>query len=624
MVTSCEENLNPVPESDRAHRHLAMDSHYEEYPPGGAIEYEVGSSRDQEGVGSFQDQNAFNQTIDWINTKNPQEMALYQRRMVAGQSFKLPDEPTITDAQWESFKGTFMADLSDDVTEKSRSFRYLWEDEEENSSSARPTYGIARNMIQLGQLMKNNKILREDIEYKGLGNDNGIPSATAWQAISDLTVFTPFKVEADATHDAIEPTNENYRKIVDAIVNFITSEYYMDAARIEHPNAAQTGCVPGAIAKLYFADYTDNVKIMRKAYKCGQVLLTSDLSPNFAAGLYPNYTAIMNAVKRRYGRCRTQDTMVDFFRKLDKIFDDKSPFEFKIGMLRNLLKKYYITESADFFVCKDFEDDRNKQRHPESFTPIVATMLHYIGFSKKIDKSRWEHLEKQYHHQINGKPTYKSWHENRQELYKLMDEEIKNKSPRINRIESQSIYNIDADDTIDEMDDDELIAFVRQRRQNYRKRNPSRGGFKQAQRRYDPNVRKSSSFQNQQRSYPKVSKPSFNKSPNYRNISMNDKKDGLRKLLCRNCSRWSGTNKYHLGPYGGTKDSMCPLDDRGRPRPGFKFIGAYYGTEVNAIGVEDYRDIETDGVEYETSVSQIQEPDNFGMDLITQSIGNFE
>ena len=93
-----------------------MDGHqYEDYPP--TIEFE-----------SYQDCND-EKTIDWINTKNPQEMSLYQRRMVAGQSFKLPDEPTISDAQWESFKGTFMSDLNDDVTEKSKSFRYLWEDD---------------------------------------------------------------------------------------------------------------------------------------------------------------------------------------------------------------------------------------------------------------------------------------------------------------------------------------------------------------------------------------------------------------------------------------------------------------------------------------------------------------
>ena len=596
-----------------------MDGQYEDFPPNGAIDHDIGSS--------YQDHEMEN-AIDWINTKNPQEMSLYQRRMVAGQSFKLPDEPKISDAQWESFKGTFMSDLSEDVTEKAKSFRYLWEDEDESPSSARPTYGIARDIIQLAQLLQSNKILREDIEYKGVGHDDGHPSETSWKDISALTSFYPFKIEpGEDGGAAIEPTRKNLREIVDAIVNFITSDYYRDAAKIKHPNHTNTESIPGAIAKLYFEDYTENVKIMRKAYKCGQVLLTSDLSPNFTAGLYPNYSAIMNAVRRRYGRCQTQDTMVDLFKKLDKIFADKSPFEFKIGMLRNLLKKYYITKPEDFFVCKDFEDDRNKQRYPEGFTPIVATLIHYVGFMKDIDKSRWEQLEKDYHHVINGKPTYKSWHENRQELYKLMDEEMKVRKPRINRIEtSNSVYNIDADDTIDEMSDIELVAFVRQRRQNFRKNAPNRGGWKSnTQRRFDPNYRKPNlTTTNPNQTRPKPRPPAIKQNNNYRNIPINEKRDNLRKMLCRNCSRWSGTNKYHFGPYGGTPDSMCPLDDKGRPRNGFKFIRAYYGTDVNEIGVEDYRDLETEGVEYEdSSVNQLQ-PNNFGMELITQSIGSIE
>ena len=107
-------------------------------------------------------------------------------------------------------------------------------------------------------------------------------------------------------------------------------------------------------------------------------------------------------------------------------------------------------------------------------------------------------------------------------------------------------------------------------------------------------------------------------------MNTTEKKDNLRKLLCRNCSRWSGTNKYHQGPYGGTRDSMCPIDDKGRPRAGFKFIGAYFGTDVNEIGVEDYREMETDGIEYEeTSVNTVASY-NYSNDLIYNSIGGFE
>ena len=593
-----------------------MDGHqYEDYPP--TIEFE-----------SYQDYND-EQTIDWINTKNPQEMSLYQRRMVAGQSFKLPDEPTISDAQWESFKGTFMSDLSEDVTEKAKSFRYLWEDEEDNPSSARPSYGVAKDIIQLAKLLENNKILREDIEYRGPGHQDGIPSETAWTTIGNLTSLVIFDIKPEDGQPAPELSNENHRRIIDCIVNFITSDYYVETARKKHPNVAGTDSHPGAIANLYFEDYSENVRIMRKAYKCGQVLLTSDLSPNFTAGLYPSYLATMNAVQRRYGRCRTQDTMVDLFRKMNKVFADQSPFEFKIGLLRNLLKKHYITDRKEFFVCKDFEEDRNKQRHPEGWTPAIATMVHYVSFLKKIDESRWDDLEKEYQRLIQGKLTYRSWHENRQELYKLMDKEAKNKRPGIQHIERAQIYNIDADENIDDMSDEDLIAFIRQRRQNYRKTTNQRPNWKgNSAKKFEPNYRKPTQFK-QPRTKPNTYRPNQTRpqNQNYRNLSRDEKRDGLRKLLCRNCSRWAGENKYHQGPYGGTPDSLCPIDDKGRPRAGFRFIQAYFGSDVNEVGVEDYRILECDGIEYEPTSNQSVngvESHNFSMDLITQSIGNFE
>ena len=109
------------------------------------IEYEFESS--------YQD---YPETIDYsqnyINTKNPSEMTILQRRMAAGQPIKLPDEATISDALWESFKGTFLSDIGDDVTEKAKTFRFLWEDEDDGASSSRPAYGVAKNIMQLAKL----------------------------------------------------------------------------------------------------------------------------------------------------------------------------------------------------------------------------------------------------------------------------------------------------------------------------------------------------------------------------------------------------------------------------------------------------------------------------------------
>ena len=596
-----------------------MDGQYEEYPE--AIDYH------DDRVSEYEDTNY---SQNWINTRNPTEMSILQRRMVAGQPMKLPDEPTVTDAFWESFKGTFLSDLSDDVTEKVKTFRFLWEDEDENASASKPSYGVAKDMIQLGKLMKSNKILRTDIEYRGQGHDDGHPSSHAWTAIGNLTSLQITKVEASEGVEAVEPTVEFHRKIIDNIVNFITGKYYYDKASTEHPNALNTGPEPGTVAQLYFKDYSDNIKIMRKAYKAGQVMLTSDLSPNYCAGFYPDYQATMNAIKRRFGRDQTQDTMIDFFKKLDKAMADKSPHEFKIGLLRGILKKQYVIDPDEFFVCKDFLEDRNLQRHPEEYSPIINTLLQYIIFSRSIDKSRWDAIEKEYHNIIPGKPTYKSWHENRQELYKILDEETKKKRLTVNQIDA-TVYNIEADDAIDDMTDTELVAWVRQKRATYKRGGGGRGQNRPKMppgRRFDPNFRRSAQAPIR-KPFPS---PNIGTKPNYRKMSMEDKRNGLRRLLCRNCSRWAGENRYHQGPYGGTSESKCPYDDKGRPRPGYRFIRAYFGTDVNEIGVEDINAIDDEGCDYEepSNINTINynpyevDRDSYDMTHMHQSIGSIE
>ena len=373
---------------------------------------------------------------------------------------------------------------------------------------------------------------------------------------------------------------------------------------------------------------------MRKAYKAGQVMLTSDLSPNYCAGFYPNYHATMNAIKRRFGRCQTQDTMVDFFKKLDKAIVDKNPHEFKMGILRGILKKQYITDPDDFFICKDFDDDRNVQKYPEGYSPIINTLLQYIIFTRSVDRTRWETIEKEYHNLMNGKPTYQSWHENRQELYKLLDDEVKRRKPTVSQVENNQIYNIDEDDAIDDMSDEDLVAWVRQRRSNFRRGN-GRNNFRPRpgngqNRRFDPNFKRNTQNRprpGQGRTGP-VQRPVNNNNTNnnnYRNYTMNEKRTGLRRMLCRNCSRWAGENRYHPGPFGGTSDSNCPFDDKGRTRPGYKFIRAYYGTAVNEIGVEDFRELEEEGCEFEDD-QQINHfnsnYDSFDMTHFENSIGN--
>ena len=102
---------------------------------------------------------------------------------------------------------------------------------------------------------------------------------------------------------------------------------------------------------------------------------------------------------------------------------------------------------------------------------------------------------------------------------------------------------------------------------------------------------------------------------------MNEKKKRLLSLLCTHCSRHAGRNRYHPGPRGGGPGTMCPYDTRGVLRPGYKFVGSVYDTEISMIEVPDYRDIEMEGLKYEDD-GDVKNVHN-GQQLLTDAIGPF-
>ena len=295
--------------------------------------------------------------------------------------------------------------------------------------------------------------------------------------------------------------------------------------------------------------------------------------------MYSDYQQTLAAVKRRYGRCKTQDTMMDLFRKLDKAITEKTRTEFKVGNIRNIIQKYYVTK--DFPTCKDFEDDCIVQTTKEEYSPMIATLIHFMMFKNSIDKNRWDSVQREYHHTMNGKPSYTTWHENRPELYKIMDDELK-----LNARSHRGINELE--------DENEEISAVQ--RQKQMRRQPQR---QQLQRqRFQPTYNR---------------RPTPQQTAAMKRNTNNDVKKRLQTLLCRHCSKWAGENRYHGGAKGSDPNSSCPYDKNGRLRPGKRFIGKIAGIEVNEVGVEDYRCNEVDDLEYfdpEDEVGEVEdEPD---------------
>ena len=214
----------------------------------------------------------------------------------------------------------------------------------------------------------------------------------------------------------------------------------------------------------------------------------------------------------------------------------------------------------------------------EEYTPIINTLLTYILFDRSIDRSRWESVQREYHHTMNGKPSYIAWHKNRPELYKIMDTELKldGRSNTVNNFEDNDSNDISA-------------VYRRNQRQQPRQQ--------QQKQRFQPGwnppqVRRPQSQQQQ-----------FNQN---RRSSPADIKRRLQSMLCRHCSKWAGENRYHIGPKGGDVHSNCPYDQQGNIRPNKRFVSRIGGKAVNEVEIEDFRSAEDDLEFIEPDVNQVE------------------
>ena len=250
--------------------------------------------------------------IDFLDIKDPKQMAIYQRRMVAGEKIRLPTVPTVPDDLWYTFEHGFMQ-LKDDTGEIAKVFRYFWEPENAEITKYTVPYGVAGNINHIVKMVEAGRITPDDAKV-----DDTAPTATMWDKIKRLTAanYTMVDIKREDT-TTLAKQSDNVLKIIDAIVNFLTNNYYVIPAELE-------GGAHGLIAEMYFADFATNLKIMRQVYSEGKDGLPFDMAAGFKAGMYADYKQTLAAVKRRYGRCKTQDTMMDLFRKLDKALSEKT------------------------------------------------------------------------------------------------------------------------------------------------------------------------------------------------------------------------------------------------------------------------------------------------------------
>ena len=403
-----------------------------------------------------------NDTVNVLDVNDPKHIQMYQKRMLEGRSFRAPSTQEIPDDIWESWRTAFMSGIRDDPKGISKVFKYVWYNDEEALDNSTARFGVAKDVDQLVKMIQTGQLQREEIAYKGYGNVDGHPSKTAWAAIGALTnadyrlVKEEIKDNDGNVTRTLDPLENNKIDIMDQIVVYLTGDFYSTKYTV---NGIITRGEP---LKVYFAQYDEIFKALRAAHEEGVNCVPLDMIDSFKDGVYCNYNTIMKAMKRRYNRCRTHETLMDWFRKIDKIVEMRCPMEFKVQKLRSTLKKLFLTGNS-FPTCADFPGDRLTQANPDEFTPSMAMLVAYILFDKLIPRYLWDKIQKEFYHEIEGKATYENWHKNRLELWRKMDDEIRLKNKNVAR----NINSITLDNqTFDSNDVNAVMNYLKNRPRN--------------------------------------------------------------------------------------------------------------------------------------------------------------
>ena len=141
-----------------------------------------------------------------------EHVKLIHKNSNAGQAFRLPPGQVCSKQILKGWTTTFPATFSDEENKRIRTFMYLWREEDTHDWGDKvPTYGVAANVVQLMAIVKDDRILREELdEFDGKVTVDG-----TWESTLKIKAFTM-------------PTDDTKRILCDRIVNMITNNYYAD------------------------------------------------------------------------------------------------------------------------------------------------------------------------------------------------------------------------------------------------------------------------------------------------------------------------------------------------------------------------------------------------------------
>ena len=189
---------------------------------------------------------------------------------------------------------------------------------------------------------------------------------------------------------------------------------------------------------------------------------------------------------------------------------------------REFARKLMITEKSGFLKCRDFPDDVTAfMTTPESYGPFTNTMFSALVVALTVPESRYAAVQTLFAAR-STETSYKAWHLNRPEFYKILDAERK------------------VPGSVNMVDDEDRVGYAG--------RSARQGNRSDRQR---SNKKQSSKFG--QKSVKNGKNGKSSKSDN-RTVDR----------MCRHDTQYAGKPIYHDPPYGGGKN--CKYGKNGKPK----------------------------------------------------------
>ena len=180
---------------------------------------------------------------------------------------------------------------------------------------------------------------------------------------------------------------------------------------------------------------SDNVKEYRKAIQAMRARLSlyldADNAEQLMLGNMISWQDVLANVRRTFNLEEDKISFSGWMKEVGEIAGDKGRgMEQKMRKMKAFLSQYMFSSRATadkpYPLCLDFPTDRTRQHYPEEWSPVVASLSMYILTmeSRAMSPKAWERVEATLISKIGGEYSYRKMHENRQLLYKAIDNQV--------------------------------------------------------------------------------------------------------------------------------------------------------------------------------------------------------